>query len=89
METTQKTQATLGIRFGALASNFAEQIKSQGFKYDAEKIKHFEKLNECITHLMFSDLLNDAGVEKARKKLFTQIKRHVNQQNKQPKTANV
>jgi len=76
------TENTLGIRFGALAEPFTKQIKEQGFKYDPVKVRQFEKLNEYITHLMFADLLPEASIEKARKKLFTKIKTHIKLHNK-------
>lgn len=73
-------QFTIG--FGALVPSIAKQLKKQGFKFDAEKAKHFEKLRESITYLMFADLINDKAKENAYKKLFTKITQHVKQKNK-------
>lgn len=42
------------IGFGALVPPIAKQLKEQGFKFDAEEVKHFEKLRESITYLKFS-----------------------------------
>lgn len=73
---------TISIGFGALAPTIAQQLKTQGFKYSTDTVKQFEKLRECITHLLFSDLLNDKMHDKIKQKLFTQIRRHVMQKNK-------
>lgn len=76
----QIKQLTIG--FGALVPTIAKQLKKQGFKYDLEKVKHFEKLRECIVYLQFNDLMNDKAKERATKKLFTKIRQHVMQKNK-------
>ena len=73
---------TFTIGFGALVPTIAKQLKQQGFKYDTETVKHFEKLRESITYLMFADLLNYKAKENATKKLFTKIRQHVMKQNK-------
>jgi hypothetical protein len=70
------------IGFGALVPPISKQLKEQGFKFDTEKVKHFEKLRESITYLQFSDMLNDKAREKAIKKLFTQVRQHVMKKNK-------
>ena len=70
------------IGFGALVPPIAKQLKEQGFKFDAEEVKHFEKLREIITYLQFSDLINDSAREKALQKLFTKIRQHVMKKNK-------
>ena len=70
------------IGFGALTPSIAKQLKEQGYKYDSEEVKHFEKLKESITYLMFSDILNDASIRKAQQKLFTKIRQHVMKKNK-------
>lgn len=76
----EKRQFKIG--FGALAYPIAEQLKEQGFKFDAKEVEHFEKLRESITYLQFSDLINDKAREKAIKKLFTKIRQHVMRKNK-------
>lgn len=70
------------IGFGALVAPIATQLKEQGFKFDTQEVKHFEKLRESITYLQFSDLINDKTREKATQKLFTQIRQHVMKKNK-------
>ena len=72
----------LGIGFGALSPTIAVQLKKQGFKYNPEKVKEFQKLREYITYLMFADILNHSECDKATKKLFSKIRQHVAQQNK-------
>lgn len=78
MENTK--QFTIG--FGALVPSIAMQLKKQGFVYDKEKVKHFEKLRDCIIHLKFNDLINHKARENATKKLFTKIRQHVMIKNK-------
>lgn len=80
MENTQNKEFRIG--FGALVPPIPKQLKEQGFKFDAEKAKHFEKLRDCLTHLMFSDILNDSQCEKARQKLFNKIRKHIMEKNK-------
>lgn len=70
------------IGFGALVPPIAKQLKEQGFKFDIEKVKHFEKLRESITYLQFSNLITDKVRENAVKKLFTKIRQHVMEKNK-------
>ncbi len=72
----------LKIGFGALSPPIPKQLKEQGFKFDTEKVKHFEKLRDCLAHLMFSDILNDSQCEKAKQKLFNKIRSHVVEKNK-------
>lgn len=73
---------TFGIGFGPLNPKISTQLKKQGFKFDAETIKHHEKLAESITYLRFADLINSASAEKATQKLFVVIRRHVMKKNK-------
>lgn len=63
----------LRIGFGALVPPIAKQLKEQGLKFDAEEVKHFEKLRESIVYLQFADLINDKAREKAMQKLFNRI----------------
>ena len=70
------------IGFGALVPTIAKQLKEQGFKFDIEVVRHFEKLRESITYLQFSDLINDKSRERATQKLFTKIRQHVMKKNK-------
>jgi len=69
------------IGFGALVPSIAKQLNEQGFKFDPDEVKHFEKLRESITYLQFSDLINDKARENAVKKLFSKIREHVMKKN--------
>lgn len=82
MNAPQTKIRTLTIQAGAFADPIGKQLKKQGFKFNKEKVKHFQQNMERITHLKFSDILSDGATEKARQKLFSQIKRHINMMNK-------
>jgi hypothetical protein len=72
----------LKIGVGALAPPIPQQLKEQGFKFDKYKANHFEKLRECITHLKFSEILNESQWKKAYEKLYRKIHKHINEKNK-------
>lgn len=72
----------LGIHFGALADPISKQLKQQGFKFDAEQVKHFEKQLDAITRLRFADLIADTVATKAFNKLYKRIQQHVCKVNK-------
>jgi len=76
----EKKQIRIG--FGALVPTIAKQLKEQGFKFDAKKVKHFEKLRESITYLAFADLITENHRDRATQKLFNKIKSHVVLKNK-------
>ena len=71
----ENKQFRIGV--GSLSPTFAKQLKKQGFKFDVDKVKHFEKLRESITYLMFADLINDKAKDNAYIKLITKIRQHV------------
>lgn len=77
-----ENQNTLGIHFSCFAPTIGKQLKEQKFNYSEEKAKEFESCRQAITELMFNEILNDAQVEKANKKLFTKIKQHVKSKNR-------
>lgn len=72
----------IAIRFGGLAPSIADQLKEQGFTFANEKAQQFQQLRECITRLMFADILNESQKDKAFSKLFNQIKKHIRGNNK-------
>ncbi len=76
----ENKQLTIG--FGALMPTIAKQLKKQGFEYDVEQAKLFEKLKESLIYLQFNDLINDQAREKAYQKLATKIRQHVMKKNK-------
>ncbi len=74
------TKLTIGI--GSLQPAIGKQLKQQGFKFDKEKVKHFDKLVDCITHLRFSGILPESQIKKAHQTLFNKIQAHVKIKNK-------
>ncbi len=73
----------IGIGFGILAEPLAKQLKKQGFKFNVEKIKYFEREREAINTLRFgSNLLTDSMVDKIIPKLYKKIIAHVAKENK-------
>ncbi len=78
METKQ-----IGLGFGVLSPTISEQLKKQGFKFDKEKIKHFQEEANAINTLRFgSGLLTDSMVNKIVPKLYKKVVAHVAKQNK-------
>jgi hypothetical protein len=73
---------TFGIGFGPLNPKITAQLRKQGYKFDLETVKHYEKLRESITYLVFADLINTTVAEKATQKLFVVIRKHVMKKNK-------
>lgn len=67
------TEVEVKIGFGALSGTIASQLKKQKIVFDVAKIKHCEKLKECILHLSFSSIISDKEKEKAFDKLFKRI----------------
>jgi hypothetical protein len=73
----------IGISFGALSQPLSKQLKSQGFKFNPDKIKTFEKEIDAINQLRFgSNLLTDSMVDKLIQKLYKKIVSHVAKENK-------
>lgn len=74
------------IAFGAMSLTIVQQLKEQKFKYDAEEVKHIEKLRHCLLTLFISGIINDKTYDKARQKLFNRLQRHVMKKNGFTKT---
>jgi hypothetical protein len=73
----------IGIGFGVLSDPISKQLKTQGFKFDAKKVKIFEDEMEAINVLRFgSNLLTDSMVDKIIPKLYKKIVAHVAKENK-------
>ena len=49
-------KTALTIAFGALQPKIAVQLKKQGFKFDAKKVAHFEKLRDSISTVFLTIL---------------------------------
>lgn len=75
-----KTQ--IGIHFGALADEFALQLKKQGFKYDSKEMDRFQDLESSILKLSFADIVTDSQKEKLYQRLYRKIVSHVCKINK-------
>jgi hypothetical protein len=71
----------LNIRMGAMCDPISKQLADQDLRFDAAKVKRFEKCLTAILTLKFAEILPDAAAEKCRIKLFNQIKKHINEMN--------
>lgn len=71
-----------GLRFGAMAPRFSEQLDVLGLKYDTQTVIEFQHQFEAMLKLRFADLLNDTAYETAQKKLYKQIEKHILKENK-------
>lgn len=65
-------KTTVKLHFGAFAESFEKQLNAQGFTLKGNSVK-FEKANDAITQLMFSNILTDSQVCKCQEKLSKQI----------------
>ncbi len=72
----------LKLGFGALLPKISTQLRKQGFKFDKEKVKLFEKCLDSILYLMFNDFLSDKEIDKLFDKLRRKIVAHVKLKNK-------
>jgi hypothetical protein len=72
----------LELNFGIGYPSLRAQLKKQKFKYDNLKLMLFEKLNFQISSLAWQNILTDKERDRARKKLFYIIKRHIQSKNK-------
>jgi len=73
---------TLGISYGILSPKLSVQLDKQGYKYDKEIIKRFQRNIDSINDLRFSDLITDSVLNKILQKLHKEITKHVNKHNK-------
>lgn len=72
---------TVGISYGVMSNKINEQLDSQGFNYDLEKINSFEREREAINILRFGSLLTDSMIDKILPKLHKKIVSHVAKKN--------
>lgn len=72
----------LGISFGALSDPIDKQLKSQGFKFDAKKVKDFGVKIDALHHLRFGSYLSDSEASKVTKRIYKAIEKHVLKENK-------
>lgn len=73
----------LKLGFGALVPKISTQLRKQGFKYDKDKVKLFEKCLDSILYLMFNDFLSDKQIDRLYDKLRKKIVAHVKLKNQQ------
>lgn len=72
----------IGLGFGIMSDSISKQLKDQGFKFNAKKVKIFEQEVEAINRLRFgSNLLTDSMVNKIIPKLYKKIVSHVVKEN--------
>lgn len=72
---------TIGISYGVLAPEIADQLDGQGLKYDPKKMKTFEKQRDAINTLSFGFILSDSAIDKAFTKLNKNVIKHVAKEN--------
>lgn len=78
----EKHTKELKLGFGALLPKISTQLRKQGFKFDKEKVKLFEKCKESILYLMFNSFLSDKQIDILFDKLRRKIVAHVKLKNK-------
>lgn len=81
MKNKKEKTKILEIGFGVLDDSISLQLLNQGFNYELKKVGHFQKIRECITHLMFAGMLSDKQRMALNNKLFKKIERHVKKHN--------
>lgn len=67
----------LEIELGMMAHSIARQVNKQGYKYNSEKMREFQRQAEAISLLYYGDLMTDSAKTKLNKKLFIKIMKHV------------
>jgi hypothetical protein len=72
----------LNIHLGALCDSIPKQLKSQGFKFNADAALLFQKQSDALIDLKFAGILTEGEVKKGRDRLFKQIAGHVSKMNK-------
>lgn len=72
----------LAIGFSAMHDPIKVQISNQGFKADATEVVFFQKCANAITLLRVKDLMSESATQKARQKLYKNIKAHLILKNK-------
>lgn len=72
---------TFGLHFGAMADDIEEQIIKQGFEYDKEIVKTFDKQKVAILTLGFSRLISNSVSKKCFDKLFKRVSKHLSEKN--------
>jgi hypothetical protein len=68
---------SVNLQFGLMCDPFAKQLKKQGWKFDIEKVKSFQKNMNSIFDLTFSHLLIDSQRIKMQNKLYNKMVAHV------------
>lgn len=66
---------TIGIRFGAMSDPLREQLKN--YKVPAKAIAMWQRKADAITLLAVNELLSPAESDRARKRLFGEIRKGV------------
>lgn len=77
----ESKQVTIG--YGVLCEPIAKQLKKQGFKYNHDTIKRYEKELQALNMLRFgSGILTDSMFDKILTRLHKKIIAHVKHTNK-------
>lgn len=65
------------LAFGAMSPKISEQLETQGYKYKAEEIAHFQRDVDAVVRLRVRGLLPAGQVDKCFQKLINKITFHV------------
>lgn len=77
-----KRKIYLQLYFGPFAPTLLAQLRQHKFKFDIKKGIQYEQLGVCIDTLYFKNVLSESDRDKARRKLFIIIKKHIQKKNK-------
>lgn len=75
-------QTKLRILFSGFCAPIAQQLKAQDITYGITEVDVFQIYADNITLLSVKGILTQTEAQKARKRLFSQIKEHINIWNK-------
>jgi len=77
--TTTPTPRNLRINFGAMSPRIEEQLEEQGLGLDLEPVQrmHLQRDIDEVSRLRVRCVLTEAESDKARKRIFQFIKKHV------------
>lgn len=72
-----KTPQQLTLHFGAVAPPIKSQLKKQGYKFNEETVKHFQKDADAFSRLYIRKFISLEQANKMRDRLHTNIIKHI------------
>ncbi len=74
---------SLKIAYGAISYPLSMQLKMQGFKFDKDRLKRFQKEVDAVNYLRLgSHVMTDSMVDKALAKIHKALGKHIAEYNK-------